>query len=244
MINKPTKQSPKAPTKRSAKWSPYRCLSRRETATSNPSFPTYPVLSSKLNSDVTHHIFSFVDDESLCSAMQVSKSFCDTLVHHRINVSLAGFNSFEAFAKWHYYHAVFFNAKDNRFVTDQWLLSLARNKARYNRIALIDIRGCQQITLGGIVEFMEAMGSRLKGIAMSQLHEYDVKDIDALRKLEALLGSAPSLQCLCLELNKGIEGSELIVLNQALPFENYHYQWPGESTGVRRFRLFFCVSKS
>jgi hypothetical protein len=199
MINK---RSPKASKKHIPKRSPYKDHSRRQTSTSNIHLQNYPVLSAELNSDVTHHIFSFVDDESLCSAMQVCKSFRDTLVQHRMNVSLAGFDSFEAFGKWHYYHAVFFSAKDNVFVTDQWLLSLARNKARYNRIARIDIRGCNRITIGGIALFVETMGSRLKGISMSHFHEREIQDTYALSKMGALLGSSPCLESLTLELNK------------------------------------------
>lgn len=96
-------------------------------------------------------------------------------------MSLAGFKSFQGFHKWHYHHTVFFSARDNGFITDRWLLSLARNKTRYNHIARIDIRGCRRITLGGIAEFVETMGSRLKGITMSHFHEYEIDDNEKAR---------------------------------------------------------------
>jgi hypothetical protein len=116
---------------------------------------------------------------------------------------MAGFKSLQSFQQWHYPRATFFSARNNPFVTDEWLSFLAaHNDTRFDQLARIDIRGCNSITIGGIAQFVETMGSRLKGISMSHFHEKHIKDIDALLKLEALLGSAPSLESLSLELNK------------------------------------------
>jgi hypothetical protein len=205
MINKHMKQPPNASQKRASKWSPYKCLSRRgETTFEKMNLPRYPpVLSWELNGDVTKHIFTFVDDESICTAMQVCKRFRDNLGSLRINVSMAGYKSFQAFRQWYYPRATFYSAHNSPFVTDEWLSFLAaHNDTRYDQLASIDIRGCNRITIRGIAQFVEAMDWRLERLAMSLFHESEIKDTNALRKLEALLGSAPCLKSLSLELNK------------------------------------------
>jgi hypothetical protein len=117
---------------------------------------------------------------------------------------MAGFKALQSFQQWHYPRAAFYSARNSPFITDEWLSFLAaHNNTRYDQLARIDIRGCNLITIGGIVQFVETMGSRLKGISMSHFHERQIQDtdMDAFSKLEALLGSSPCLESLTLEIN-------------------------------------------
>jgi hypothetical protein len=211
MINMPMKHSPKASKKHTPKRSRYKCFNKRgevtcrfDDKTKKAYVPVYrPVLSWKLNNDVTNHIFTFVDDESICTAMQVCKRFRDNLGSLRINVSMAGYKSFQAFRQWHYPRATFYSARNSPFITDEWLSFIAaHNRTRYAFLNSIDIRGCNGITIGGIAQFVEAMDYRLRRLAISHFHESEIEDTDAVRKLEALLGKTPCLESLTLELNK------------------------------------------
>jgi hypothetical protein len=116
---------------------------------------------------------------------------------------MAGYTSLQSFQQWYYPRATFYSARNSPFITDEWLSFLAaHNNTRYDKLSSIDIRGCNRITIGGIAQFVEAMDWRLERLAMSHFHESEIQGTYALRKLEALLGSAPCLKSLTLELNR------------------------------------------
>lgn len=160
----------------------------------------WPILCELLNCDVTGHIFSFLDDESICTATKVSKSFHACLEPHRQNISISGFKTYEAFRRRKYDRMVFFSGRNSELVTDQVLLSLADTSLGYPDFSRIDIRGCNT-TLEGVADFLYAMGSRLEGLSMSHSHEIAV-DAESMRRIETLLSQkCSSLVSLSLELN-------------------------------------------
>jgi hypothetical protein len=163
----------------------------------------WPVLSLTLCTDVTGHIFSFLDDESICTAMSVSKLFCQTLAPHRRNVCASGFRSLDSFQQYGFAGMVLFSAKHCNVVNDEFLKCLAKKPYRYLSIANVDLYGCKTVTLKGIVEFVGTMKSRLEHLSLRHFDEPEIKDTESMRALERLLASrTSSLTTLTLELNR------------------------------------------
>ena len=169
---------------------------RRLSATLH--LPKWPTLSETLDQDVTAHIFSFLDDESFCTATQVSRSFRTKLIPRQRKVRLGGFLSFEDFAMKTFDSVVFFSARNCARLEDGCLQVLA---ADYPNLAHVDFSGCKKVSSDGICRFVHDMGHRLKGLAMDSLRESFLNDFsmnDDVRCIEEAISNAPSLMSLSL----------------------------------------------
>lgn len=176
---------------------------RREKHQANtPPIPLqeWPVLSSKLNSDVTSHILSFLDHLSIVEVAKISWSFYNAaLVSRQKRVSLAGCDSFAETGVWNFTGMKYFSGRENsHLVTNKFLWFL--NEA-HPILAHVDLHGCDNLDTLLVAHFVELMSPRLKSFIFKFLPTKNI-DSSESKYLSEALSKAPCLESLSLTLNR------------------------------------------
>lgn len=159
--------------------------------------PHWPTLSEALNENVTANIFSFLDDESFNIATKVSRSFHEALIPRQRKVFLSSFPSFENFVMKVFAGMVSFSGRNSDLLTDAGLHMLA---SYFPKLTRIDISGCRNITLDGVIRLVVEMGPRLKGLTMDCFRD-ELTTSEAVKALGTAFSRASSLESLSLTLD-------------------------------------------